>query len=256
MIRRPPRSTLFPYTTLFRSKNIYALGNDGKLWRIEVSTGRGTAVGDIPGHRITGIVTRARQPILWTTNEGHTAWVIARERQGTKAGIFRIDLASGHSFAELENERTYYTTFNLDASDATGEITYIAKDQQHLADAWLFNTASNETQQVTHLNEGIEHYELGSARIIDWKGADGQRLRGALLLPPGYEKGRRLPLAVWVYGGANGSHYVNSFGLWSDSTWNFHILATRGYAVLYPDAPLRTGMVMKDLVNKIGRAHV
>src|SRR2546426_4082266 len=25
MIRRPPRSTLFPYTTLFRSKNDYAL---------------------------------------------------------------------------------------------------------------------------------------------------------------------------------------------------------------------------------------
>src|SRR5260370_15414772 len=25
MIRRPPRSTLFPYTTLFRSKNVYNL---------------------------------------------------------------------------------------------------------------------------------------------------------------------------------------------------------------------------------------
>src|SRR5688572_31552824 len=28
MIRRPPRSTLFPYTTLFRS------GHDGKKWRV------------------------------------------------------------------------------------------------------------------------------------------------------------------------------------------------------------------------------
>src|SRR5690606_42036131 len=27
MIRRPPRSTLFPYTTLFRSKNIFAVTN-------------------------------------------------------------------------------------------------------------------------------------------------------------------------------------------------------------------------------------
>src|SRR5438874_3154286 len=26
MIRRPPRSTLFPYTTLFRSQRLYALG--------------------------------------------------------------------------------------------------------------------------------------------------------------------------------------------------------------------------------------
>src|SRR2546425_7270439 len=27
MIRRPPRSTLFPYTTLFRSRDAYAAGN-------------------------------------------------------------------------------------------------------------------------------------------------------------------------------------------------------------------------------------
>src|SRR2546430_4297376 len=29
MIRRPPRSTLFPYTTLFRSPPEYRVGNDG-----------------------------------------------------------------------------------------------------------------------------------------------------------------------------------------------------------------------------------
>src|SRR5256885_9917518 len=31
MIRRPPRSTLFPYTTLFRSN--YRAGTAGKVWR-------------------------------------------------------------------------------------------------------------------------------------------------------------------------------------------------------------------------------
>src|SRR5258707_13819155 len=31
MIRRPPRSTLFPYTTLFRSKQINQLGNKVRL---------------------------------------------------------------------------------------------------------------------------------------------------------------------------------------------------------------------------------
>src|SRR2546430_17272402 len=33
MIRRPPRSTLFPYTTLFRS-------NGGEIWRLELGTNR------------------------------------------------------------------------------------------------------------------------------------------------------------------------------------------------------------------------
>src|SRR3712207_9266556 len=31
MIRRPPRSTLFPYTTLFRSRFVYNLMSDGEL---------------------------------------------------------------------------------------------------------------------------------------------------------------------------------------------------------------------------------
>src|SRR3989442_5521258 len=39
MIRRPPRSTLFPYTTLFRSlpTNVYRV--DGKTGQISVATG-------------------------------------------------------------------------------------------------------------------------------------------------------------------------------------------------------------------------
>src|SRR3712207_7324619 len=33
MIRRPPRSTLFPYTTLFRSRAVRRIWADGKLLR-------------------------------------------------------------------------------------------------------------------------------------------------------------------------------------------------------------------------------
>src|SRR2546427_3381574 len=38
MIRRPPRSTLFPYTTLFRSG--LALDNQGKVWVCRMSADR------------------------------------------------------------------------------------------------------------------------------------------------------------------------------------------------------------------------
>src|SRR2546423_3210767 len=42
MIRRPPRSTLFPYTTLFRSAPVGVLGHDGVEDR----------VGDLIGHLV------------------------------------------------------------------------------------------------------------------------------------------------------------------------------------------------------------
>src|SRR6201994_270489 len=45
MIRRPPRSTLFPYTTLFRSPNVadysvYARGGNGAVWGRTHTTAR------------------------------------------------------------------------------------------------------------------------------------------------------------------------------------------------------------------------
>src|SRR3712207_4244388 len=49
MIRRPPRSTLFPYTTLFRSSNdgiIKKIGEDDKL-------GRYIVLQDVYGNRYT-----------------------------------------------------------------------------------------------------------------------------------------------------------------------------------------------------------
>src|SRR5688572_31123617 len=40
MIRRPPRSTLFPYTTLFRSRRVFP----GALWNRELGGDRGATL--------------------------------------------------------------------------------------------------------------------------------------------------------------------------------------------------------------------
>src|SRR5256885_9086078 len=68
MIRRPPRSTLFPYTTLFRSQALYAgtfdggvfrSGDGGQTWR-PISRA-------LPNDSIRGIVTNERR------SEEHTS---------------------------------------------------------------------------------------------------------------------------------------------------------------------------------------
>src|SRR2546430_12672066 len=48
MIRRPPRSTLFPYTTLFRSDDPHqVLGAEGVLVAVDFGIGRGPFDGDL-----------------------------------------------------------------------------------------------------------------------------------------------------------------------------------------------------------------
>src|SRR2546426_3122607 len=64
MIRRPPRSTLFPYTTLFRSRSSYRLpfdGSDQQLYGMDdrdVQAARTSALSDL--HETAGIPRRHR----------------------------------------------------------------------------------------------------------------------------------------------------------------------------------------------------
>ena len=232
-------------------KHLYAVG-EGALWRIQVESGKGSRVAQIPGWSIQSAVWRHGQSTVWSADGGRTAWLVAREEGGAKSGIFAVDLGTGEHRAVVQEPRSYAAIFNLAASDATGEIGFVSTGQQQLAEVWLLDTKTGKTRQASRINQGLDRYALGSARTIDWRTADGQALRGALLLPPGYQPGMRLPLVVWVYGGLMGSNAVNRVDLVGmGPTFNMQVLATRGYAVLFPDTPLREGMAMADLLRTV-----
>ena len=246
-----------------KGENFYAVG-DGALWRVDASSGNGTAVGKIPGWKIVCLVQPFGRGTLLSP-DGRTVWVLARlsasdpnatglfaaRQDGGKTGLFAVDVAAGTSRPILQESKSYMAVFNLDGNAKTSEIVFAATDQQHLDDLWVVNSKDGKAHQVTHLNPGMEKYELGESRLIEWRSVTGARLKGALLLPPGYKAGRRLPLVVFVYGGDYGSRFLNRFGFWSLATFNCHVLATRGYAVLAPDAPIRDGMPMEDLMGTV-----
>jgi dipeptidyl aminopeptidase/acylaminoacyl peptidase len=111
-------------------------------------------------------------------------------------------------------------------------------------------------RQVSRINEDLGRYALGEARLLPYTSSHGEELSGTLLLPAGYEPGSTgkvgLPLVVFVDGGEMGSRYVSRFGIWGDTpTLNMHVLATRGYAVLMPDVPVRPGRITEDLVATV-----
>jgi dipeptidyl aminopeptidase/acylaminoacyl peptidase len=230
---------------------LYAVG-DGALWRLEATSGRSGRLAQIPGWKIRSAVWRRGQSTLWSADRGRTAWVIAREDGGARSGIFAVDLKTGETRAALREPRAYSAVFNLTANETTGEIAFVSSSQQQLGEIWLFDTRTGKTRQASHINQALDRYALGSARVIEWRTADGQPLRGSLLLPPGYRPGLRLPLIVWVYGGQMGSNSVNRFGLVGlNPVFNMQVLATRGYAVLFPDTPLRQGTPMADLLRTV-----
>src|SRR3712207_9256243 len=96
MIRRPPRSTLFPYTTLFRSSDsLYtlALAPDNKLWigtwkgLDELDISSGTFKHYIPdpsfsvneGGAIVKDIFISKDKDIWARSEEHTSELQSRQ---------------------------------------------------------------------------------------------------------------------------------------------------------------------------------
>ena len=233
-------------------RSLYALGTDRKLWRTDTISGASEAVATPPGIEVTALVSSFDRPVAWSTSHGEFLWALGLQREGYKQSILRISTATGAVDAGPLPSREINLPPDIDANDATGEIAFVAKDQRHPADLWIYDTKQRQTRQVSHLNPALERYELGDTRLIAFRSADGKNLHATLLLPPNFQPGQPLPTVVWVYGGENGSDALRRFGMWGDTPmFNMQILATRGYAVLFPDAPLREGSPVKDLLGTV-----
>ena len=108
----------------------------------------------------------------------------------------------------------------------------------HPPELWQFRDGFRKAQRLVSLNPEIDETALGMSKVVTWRGADGAERQGTLLLPPQFVESQPLPTIVEVYGGSEGyglDHHV--FGV-SDGLVHGQLLASRGYAVFWPDMPM------------------
>ncbi len=197
------------------------------------------------------MVVQAGVEVLWTSDAGRTAWMSGTGRDG-RQGLFSVNLATHVAKPAFLERVSILNGRNLGGSEKTGAIFFVSDGQDHKGDVYVFRLKDRSTHRVSVLNAAMADYRMGETRIMQWRDLEGNSLRGSLLLPPDYPTGRKLPLVVWVYGGMKGSEAANDFGLASDvPEFNMQVLATRGYAVLYPDAPVHTGSTSRDIFTSV-----
>lgn len=224
----------------------------GAIWKVSADGHPAQELARIDQHRVIELAAAGRNS-LWSPDGGKTAVALTSDQQNDQSGFYQIDLATGQTKKLLE-DNACFTCINADnyiyVATRKNELAYFSEDAEHDIDLWLSGAAFRHPRRVTHLNPQLDQYAMGSPRLISWLNDDGELLRGALLLPPGFEKKRRYPLIVWVYGGENQSKFADSFGF-SECGFNLQLLATRGYVVLLPDAPQRVRTPMSDLAKDV-----
>ena len=219
------------------------------LWRVSVTRGKVDSVGSIPDRQLLEIVAPAE-----AQRHGDARVVVAtRDPVTLKMGFGQIELHSGAARALYEGDVALGGTdlaYNL-APTLDGGIVFVAETSDHPAEVWTADSGLAHPHRLTSNNAGLASRAFGRSQLISWHGPTGEALHGALLLPSDHEEGKRYPLIVKVYGGSYLSRAVNRFGLEGFPINNLQLLATRGYAVLLPDAPLREGTPLADLAATV-----
>lgn len=232
-------------------KWLYFLTNNA-LWKVATENSKAQQIGQLEGKRLQFLVSNSRAS-LSTFASGRSVVLAVRDEQSKQSGFYTMDLVDGRAqpllFSNKEIRRVPWVT----ASSKNDVIYYVDQDSSHSTDIWRISVSDNtESKRLTQTNPIFDEYVMGEGQLIEWRGSDGTRLRGALMLPAGYKKGERYPLIVNVYGGSGLSDKVNLFGFTANTNiTNQQFWATRGYAVLLPDSPLRVGTPMLDLAKTI-----
>lgn len=225
-------------------KTLYFIGADA-LWRASLAEANATEFVRLPDQQLEMIEDRHGQ--IWSPDGGRSIIVLARHQQTKQQGLYCIDLATGQAIKLFANDVILENLYVANHQ----QLLYLAQSTQQSQDVWLTSADGQTVKRVSQINPQIDQHEMGAPRIIEWQTAEGQTLRGALLLPAGYKVGQRYPLVVRVYPGRIESNEINRFGMSRVSYENAQLLATRGYAVLLPDVPQKLGTPMADIPKAV-----
>lgn len=233
-------------------RHIYFI-NGNQLWSADVGDSSAKKIAAIPGRQILQALSQDKD-LLWTLPGRNSTVVLTYDETAKQDGFYEVNLTTGASASRLERAECYTCASQNDPTTVSGDgkwLAYFSEDSQDPSDLWITDLTFRNPKRVTDLNPQFDRYELGAVRSISWLDDDGEQLNGALLLPVGYREGIRYPLVVWVYGGAGLSNNLHHFGLAGTGPFNMQLLATRGYAVLLPDAPLHLGTPALDLIKTV-----
>ena len=233
-------------------KNLYFLVSD-TLWRISVLDATVVPVTHISDRELVEVVSPIEGGRFWSPQEEKSLFLITQHQETKRVGISKVNLTTGLSSKVLEEDAKFGSPaiYMIDVSDDSQQVVYTRQDAQRCEDIWIAGIDFRDPRRLTNINPSICRATLGTNRLIEWRDMEGQTLRGALLFPPNYETGKQYPLVVYVYGGSWMSSKINTFGLEGPGVYNLQLLATRGYVVLCPDAPLQVGTPMQDIAKTV-----
>jgi acetyl esterase/lipase len=203
---------------------------DGDIWRLD---GRGHL-----SSRLTSGFARMRTSIEWPRSPQTPAGaeVVIGVRDSSVNEFYVLSLRSGHA-KRLRSPSADARLAAYDASTGTAAFASHGRDGTFM---WVRRPVEEDRSPVLATNTFLGRLDEGSLRKFNYRGLDGQDLIGWMILPVGYQAGRRYPVVTWAYASHVYSDEPPDFPVTINDAHplNLQLLAAHGYVVLLPSMPL------------------
>ncbi len=204
--------------------------------------------------RVQSWVQRPLQGTLWARHGALLAitgksgtdgcpWLACVELQDGKATLLR-------PWMPTETSNGYAMEVTPDGSSCF----LMTESPERAFELWRVTEEFRVATPLRPLNSEFERVAFGRRLLVSWRDKRGQQRQAALLLPPGYTEGRRVPLIINVYGGDDNSGALDQFGFGGYNFDNADLLAAHGYAVLHPDMPMEDHAPLRQLPSLVRAA--
>jgi dipeptidyl aminopeptidase/acylaminoacyl peptidase len=148
------------------------------------------------GRALTDGLDRAVMSYAYTADGRGITIVVEDDRTEYPA---RVDLATG-AIRRLAPAGPYVVSSVVQAGGHTALL--LTRDD---ALAEVYALADGGLRKLTAQNDAfLGGLRLGSVEDIGFRDAAGAEIHGLLVEPPGFVRGRRYPMVLWIHGGPNG----------------------------------------------------
>ena len=123
----------------------------------------------------------------------------------------------------------------------TDRIVYTEQDFDEFPDYWASNSSFEAPKKVTDANPILKDFAWSPKKVlVDYTTSKGHKLQGTLMLPAGYEAGKKYPMLVEFYEIMSNTHHTFSIPAYSNSP-QLSTYASNGYLVFQPDIVYEIG---------------
>ena len=167
------------------------------------------------------------------------------DQETGRQGIFRVSMRN-----EKSEEMVSGDWMVKDAFLAGSNLFFTLQNATTPENLWILNLQTKRRSQITEINKQAENFAFGQSELISWKSSAGDPLKGVLLYPANYEKGKKYPVICWIY--ETFSSELHHFYV---HLYNLQVLTNQGYAVFLPDVNFTTGDTSLSYIRSVEPAQ-